>query len=51
MLYVVFARYNEKDEKTFESIYNLYSIFYISYLRIYMINLRFSFYEYLQGHC
>ena len=39
----------KKVKKRFVS--DSYSNFYIYYLRIYMINLRFSFYESLQDQC
>ena len=49
--YVLFAPYNLKGEKRFVSVSDPYSNFYINYLRIYMINLRFNFYESLQDQC
>ena len=41
----------KKVKKRFESVSDPYSNFYIYYLRIYMIHLRFSFYESLQDQC
>jgi hypothetical protein len=47
-LCVLFSAYNEKGEKTSESVFVFISKFYINYLKRYRTNLRFTFYEYLK---
>ena len=51
ILYRFFMYYLLHTIKMVKKDSNPYSNFYIYYLRIYMINLRFNFYESLQDQC
>jgi hypothetical protein len=51
LFYVLFAPYNTKRWKSYRIYFWIHTEVYIYYLRKYRMNLRFTFYESLQGGC
>jgi hypothetical protein len=51
LFYVLFAFYNTKSWKNYWIYFWIHTEVYIYYLKKYMMNLRFTFYESLEAQC